>query len=294
MRLDKVFKPKQSGILKNVRHFSLVLFLPLLVFGLLGCGPQLTINLAETALVWRVDDMFDLDQKQRTQLKQEFRSYMADIYKNEVKSAREIFFDPQWTTQSCSDVNLKYQVIREQFEAGQKKLVARSIGYLDGISDEQILLFAPYLKSEIQKDEKRYNDRKNRLEDRFDRTLQIWNELYDDSLTTGQQQQLKTYLQAGTDLGLLFLENRKKLLNKVESLTKEKKSSELRALFKSYLEEPEKHRDAILNKSLKERREKAETFFLNFVCESSLAQKKAMQDTVAEYLAMVEKVYVKN
>lgn len=171
-----------------------------------SCGPQLTVNLAESALTWRVDDFFDINQKQRQEIKAHFRTFLKDLHQNELKKARAVILDSDWPTKSCSEVDVQYASIRELFDQGQKKFSLKAENFVDSIEDKQIQYFIEALKEEIADDEKKSADKTAALERRIKQTLRTWNELFDDSLTLRQTAEVKSYIVDSLDLSPLFLE----------------------------------------------------------------------------------------
>lgn len=257
-----------------------------------SCGPQLTVNLAESALTWRVDDFFDINQKQRQEIKSQFRLFLQDLHQNEIKKAREIVLDSAWPSKTCSDIELQYASIRELFEQGQKKFSIQAESFVDSLEDKQIQYFVEALKEEIKDDEKKSKDPSARLERRIEQTLRTWNELFDDSLTEKQTTELKSHILESSDLSSLFLDNRKRMLSEVEKAQKVS-GVQVKEYFKKYLRDRNSMIERKLQEASNERRLKSEAFFLKFVCNASLEQKKTFQSVIRSYLEAIEEIYIK-
>lgn len=272
--------------------FKLFVTVSGVVLFLTSCGPQITVNLAESALAWRVDDFFDIDQKQRQAVKKDFRLFLNEIHEAEIQKAKAIIFETPWKTQTCLEVEQHYKILSALFEQGQKKLIKRSESFIATIEPNQVKYFISAFSKELKEDENKITNRSDRIERRQAQTLKTWNELFDDTLSAEQVMQLKNYVETAPDLSKLNLENRKKVLGEIEAAN-QIGLKEVRNYFTRYLQDRPSFQTPELRMASAARRKNAEAFFLKFVCEAKPEQKIALQNTVKEYLDTVEKVYIK-
>lgn len=269
--------------------FVSVLFLAMVMS---SCGKNVTVNLAEAALLWRVDDFFDIDSSQRTQIKSDFRRALQEINDEAVPELEPLIFSESLVTKSCEQITKDYASVKPKIESAWGKVLQHTYSFIDSVNKKQIEYFIEKVQEDIDDDE---DDLKNssklaqaKLEKRSNRTIDLWEELIGD-LSAAQADKLKEHIRNSKNLEHLFLESRKKNLNVVKS----KSETEVKSFMKTYLNDWEDQQTQELKKANAERRERNEAFYLNFFCAASPEQKKHFQNTVRDYLNLFRKVYIR-
>lgn len=253
-----------------------------------SCGKNLTVNLAEAVLLWRVDDYFDLRQDQRKMIKSDFRQALKSVNEKDLPGFEKIVFDESLINKNCSDVEKSYLQLKPQLEEIRSKFLKLSAGFIDSVDEEQVKYFIKKAKEEIAKDEAiTKTERINKLEKKWNRTQDIMTEIFGD-LTKSQQQSLQDHVLKQKDFSDLILQSRKKNL----ALLMNKSDTEVKIFMKDYVSQWRDYQTPELKAAVIERETYFEKFYLNFFCQASGKQKKYFQATVLDYLKLIRQVYI--
>ncbi len=265
-----------------------LIVLSLMCLILSSCGKNLTVNLAETALLWRVDDYFDIDKNQRKDLKSNFRQALKQVNDEIIPEFEKVIFSEALITKECVQVEKSYYELKPQFEQLRIRFLKRSFSFIDSVNPKQVEYFIEQTNKEIAKDEKKSNsDRVNASEKRLKRTQSTLQELFGD-LTAPQQQSVQTHVLEQKSYENFLIESRKKNINVLQN----KSVPEAKQYLKNYVIQWRDFHTAELKAAVLEREVRNEKFFLDFFCTASVKQKKHFQTTVADYLNLFRKVYL--
>lgn len=254
-----------------------------------SCGKNVTVNLAETALLWRVDDYFDIDHNQRAQIKANFRSALKEANDETVPELEIRIFSEALQSQSCEQIKKDYASLKPKIESAWIKLLRHGYSFIDSVSKKQIEYFIDQVQDDLKDEasELKSTIANSKLEKRIKRTINVWEELLG-SLTNIQTEQIKDYMNRSKNIDHLFYESRQKNL----AVVKSKSESEVKAYVKTYLIDWEEQQTPELKKAFNERRTNNESFSLEFFCAATIEQKKHFQNTVRDYLDLTRKVYI--
>jgi hypothetical protein len=256
-----------------------------------SCGKNVTVSLAETALVWRVDDYFDINRSQRDLIKSEFRAALAEVNQQTVPDFEKIIFSKDLVTKSCEQIKSDYQILKPKLETAWITFLRHGYSFIEAVKKEQIDFFLKKVQSDLNDDKidlKSSSIANEKLERRTKRTLKIWEELFGD-LSKTQMDQIKSHLENSKISDRLFFESRQENLNVIKS----KSEAEAKAYMKSYLTSWQDQQSTELREASIQRRLSNESFSLNLFCNASPKQKEYFQQTVRDYLDLFRKVYVK-
>lgn len=265
------------------------LALLLLTFLVLSsCGKNLTVNLAETALLWRIDDYFDINRDQRNEIKSKFRQALKSADQKYIPGFEKIILSDELVAKDCSQVEKSYYTLKPQLEEMRTEFLKQSSGFVDSIKSDQMTYFFKEASHEIAKDENGSNsDRASKVEKRLKRTQDVMQELFGD-LTAEQQQSLQNHILNQKHHDKLILESRKKNL----AILQKKSEAEVKNFMKDYLIQWRNYQTPELSAAMQDREISNEKFYLNFFCQASEKQKKQFQKTIMEYLDLIRKVYI--
>lgn len=262
------------------------IFFALFLFS--SCGKNLTVNLAETALLWRVDDYFDINRDQRKEIKSNFRQALKTVDQNYIPAFEKVIFSNDLITKDCPQIEKSYAQLKPQLEEMRTVLLKQSYSFIDSVKSKQVEYFIDQAKDELAKDEKKSkSDRINKLEKSLKRTQDIMHELFGE-LSTAQQQSIQDHVLQQKNNEDLILQSRKNNLLLLQS----KSETEVKDFMKNYIIQWRDYQLPELKTAMIERVANNEKFYLKFFCLASEKQKKHFQNTVADYLNLVRKVYI--
>ena len=261
-----------------------------------SCGKNVTVNLAEAALLWRVDDFFDIDRSQRTQIKSDFRSALQEINDKAIPELEPLIFSESLMTKSCDQVTKDYVSLKPKIEVAWGKVLQHTYSFIDSVTKKQIEYFIEKVQEDIDEDEDELKNSSElahaKIEKRTSRTIDLWEELIGE-LSPAQTDKLKEHIRNSKNLDHLFIQSRKKNLIVVKAKSEAQAETEVKSFMKTYLIDWEDQQTPELKKANAERRKQNETFYLNFFCAANPEQKKHFQNTVRDYLNLFRKVYIK-
>ena len=123
--------------------------LPFVFLFLSSCGKNLTVNLAETALLWRVDDYFDISRDQRKELKSNFRQALKNASDQSMPEFEKVIFSEALITKDCNQVEKSYSDLKPQIEQLRTGFLKQSFSFIETLDSKQIEYFIDYAQKEF-------------------------------------------------------------------------------------------------------------------------------------------------
>ncbi len=104
-----------------------LIFISLVSLLLFSCGKNLTVNLAETALLWRVDDYFDINRDQRSEIKSNFRQALKTADQEDLPFFEKVIFSEDLIAKDCPQIEKSYYQLKPHFEDMRTKILKHNV-----------------------------------------------------------------------------------------------------------------------------------------------------------------------
>ena len=132
-----------------------LIFISLVSVFLSSCGKNLTVNLAETALLWRIDDYFDINRDQRKEIKSNFRKALKTADQDDLPAFGKVIFSDELIAKDCTQIEKSYFQLKPQIEEMRTKILKQSYSFIDSVNSKQVEYFIEQVKEDVAKDEKK-------------------------------------------------------------------------------------------------------------------------------------------